>query len=111
MKVARFRGYSGDCGATDPANISDYYYMAPGEGKYFDIHYGLPCRWFVYATTSSSGDYTVGGALSVCQNSTSSPGVLDYKSFGFEYIEYIDNQQITKRQIGKELVIKCLEPA
>jgi len=28
--------------------------------------------------------------------------------FGFEYIEYIEGQQITKRQIGaKPLIIKC----
>ena len=37
--------------------------------------------------------------------------MLDYKSFGFEYIEYIDNQQITKRQIGKDWIVKCREPA
>jgi len=34
--------------------------------------------------------------------------MLDYKSFGFEYIEYLDNnQQITKRQIGKDFLVKC----
>ena len=37
--------------------------------------------------------------------------MLDYKSFGFEYIAYIDNQQITKRQIGKDWIVKCREPA
>ena len=45
--------------------------------------------------------------------SFSSPGgTLTINNFGFEYIEYLDNgQQITKRQIGKELVIKCREPS
>jgi hypothetical protein len=36
--------------------------------------------------------------------------VLHYKSLGFEYIQYIDDQQITKRQIGKDLIIKCMPP-
>jgi len=37
--------------------------------------------------------------------------VLQYPSFGFEYIEYLDNnQQITKREIGKPVIIKCLPP-
>jgi len=36
--------------------------------------------------------------------------MLDYNAFGFEYIEYIDGQQITKRQMGKDLIIKCLPP-
>jgi len=89
VKISQFRGYLGDCGATDPANISDYYYMAPGEEKYFDIQYGSPCRWFFYARTTASVDYAVGGASSLCQNSSTSPGVIDYKTFGFEYIEYI----------------------
>jgi len=84
--------------------------MAPGEEKYFDIWFGSPCRWFFYAITGVSTSYTVGGASSICQNSSVSPGTLSYKSFGFEYIEYVDNQQITKRQIGKDLIVKCREP-
>ncbi|MFA6328007.1 MAG: hypothetical protein WCY41_01030 [Candidatus Micrarchaeia archaeon] len=97
-------------------NISDYYYLAPGEEKYIapggSRWYGLPChRWIVsYVGGTSSGD-AVRGASSVCQNSTTSPGVLDYKTFGFEYIQYMEGQQITKRQIGKDLIIKCREPA
>jgi len=109
VKTPQFRGYLNDCGATDPANISDFYYMAPGEEKYFDIYVGSPtCRWFIYAITSPTGGASVGGASSVCQNSTTSPGTLDYKTLGFEYIEYLDNgQQITKRQIGKDFIVKC----
>ena len=95
-------------------NISDYYYLAPGEEKYLapgSSWYGLPCYRYVRSYVgSTSSSYYVRGASSVCENSTASPGVLDYKTFGFEYIEYIDNQQITKRQIGKELIIKCREP-
>jgi len=95
-------------------SISDYYYLAPGEEKYIapaGIWYGLPCERYVrsYVGGTSSG-YTLRGASSVCQNSTTSPGTLSYKTFGFEYILYIDGQQITKKQISKELIIKCREP-
>jgi len=46
------------------------------------------------------------------QSSSSSPsyGTLNINSFGFEYVEYIDGQQITKKQLGKPLVVKCSEP-
>ncbi len=91
-------------------NISDYYYLAPGEEKYFawGAGIGLPCDPEVISITGTSSSYIVGGAVSLCQNSTSTPGTLQYKTFGFEYIEYIEGQQITKRQIGKDLIIKCL---
>jgi len=100
---------------TGEYNISDYFYLGPGEEKYLapgGSWYGLPCYKYIRAyaggTSSNSNVY---GASSACQNSTTSPGVLDYPSFGFEYIEYLDsNQQITKRQIGKDLIIKCREP-
>jgi len=95
-------------------NISDYYYLAPGEEKYFapgSSWYGLPCYRYVYSYVGgTSSGLNVRGASSVCQNSSASPGYLDYKTFGFEYIAYIDGQQITKTQIGKDLIIKCMEP-
>jgi len=110
-KATQFNG-GGTCGA--PAaylNISDYYYFGPGEEKYFAWSMGTACTWYILARTDTSTTYLVGGASSLCQNSTTSPGVLDYKSFGFEYIVYIEGQQVTKRQIGKDLIIKCREPA
>jgi hypothetical protein len=111
LRATIFRSPGSSCGAPDGSNLSDYYYMAPGEEKYFDANmFGMPCVWFVYAVTTGSTSYNVGGASSLCQNSSSSPGYLDYKTIGFEYIEYIEGQQITKRQIGKDLIIKCREP-
>jgi len=112
-KITQFGG--GSCGAPNPANISDYYYLAPGEEKYFGwagSGFGTPCSPVIFLSTGSSTGYTLGGAKSVCQNSSSSPGMAVYNSFGFEYIEYLDNsQQITKREMGaKPLTIKCLEP-
>jgi len=80
------------CEASGLVNFTDYYYLAPGEEKYVAagwVH-GLPCHRYVYSEVggTSSSNY-VRGASSVCQNSTSSPGVLDYKTLGFEYIQYI----------------------
>ena len=100
------------CGVTGAANIADYYYLAPGEELYFGVAsmYNLPCHRFLADVTGATGAYSLGGASSICQNSTTSPGFLNHKTFGFEYIEYVDNQQITKREIGKELVIRCKPP-
>jgi len=95
-------------------NISDYYYMAPGEEKYFATsgYHGIGfCRRHIPFTTSATGGNNVGGATSICQNSSSSPGMINFNTFGFEYIQYVDGQQITKRQIGtKPLIAKCREP-
>jgi len=111
IKMTQF--WSNTCGISGAtsSNISDYYYMGPGEEKYFATFFGTPCTMEIIFRTGASASYYVGGASSVCQNSTTDPGMLSYKSLGFEYIEYIDNQQITKRQIGKELIIKCRDPA
>jgi len=106
--------YGSSCGLpyTGSHNISDYYYLAPGEEKYFtrSAYFGVNCNKYFVFQTGASGSYFVGGASSVCQNSSESPGFVYYKSFGFEYIKYIDGQAITKRQIGPDMVIKCIEP-
>jgi len=101
-----------NCGATNPSNISDYFYLGPGEEKYFSYSssFGTPCGWVIVATDSATTNGYIGGASSLCQNSTTAPGTLDYKSIGFEYIAYIDGQQITKRQIGKDFIVKCMPP-
>jgi hypothetical protein len=91
-------------------NISDYFYLAPGEEKYFAMGYGTPCNRQVNCVVGASGGGQLGGASSLCQNSTATPGVLDYKTLGFEYISYVEGQQVTKRQIGKEWIVKCLPP-
>jgi len=38
-----------------------------------------------------------------------SPGIFIIRNFGFEYIEYVDGQQITKRENGKDLMTKCAQ--
>jgi len=101
-----------NCGAACFSNISDFYYLAPGEEKSFAMSslFGTACDWAILSITGASAGRQLGGASSVCQNSSTSPGVLDYKSIGFTYIEYIDGQQITKNQIGKDFIAKCLPP-
>lgn len=109
-KITMFSG--SNCGATSNENISNFFYLGPGEEKYFSYapFYGTACSWAIYATTGATSVMSVGGASTVCQNSSASPGVLDYKSLGFEYIQYIEGQQITKRQIGRDWIVKCLPP-
>jgi len=92
-------------------NISDYYYIAPGEEKYFAWGFSTPAIrliYFVTGDTATTG--RIGGASSICNfNNSANPGTMVMNNFGFEYIEYLDNnQQITKREVGsKPLVIKC----
>ena len=94
------------------SNMSDYFYISPGEETYFSRTgagwYSTPCDRWIIIRDGTSSSYFVGGASSVCINSTTSPGTVVVKNFGFEYVQYIENTQITKRQIGaKPLVIKC----
>jgi len=101
-------------------NISDYLYLAAGEEGYLadttwagKVHYNVPSqRYIEFRLTSAGGavgTYSLFAASSVC-NPTPSYGSVVVKNFGFEYIEYVDGQQITKRQIGRDLIIKCSQP-
>jgi len=88
--------------------ISNIFYLAPGEESYFAIIelYGVPQQRIFYFSNYSGG-WVLNGADSLCGTSPGRDTVV-MKNFGFEYIEYIDNQQITKRQVGaKPLIIKC----
>ena len=84
-------------------SISDYFYLAPGEERYFGYQYtpvglGTTCDYglgYARASTTSYCEYD-------------KPSTLVLEDFGFEYIVYIDGQQITKKEIGKPLVIKCV---
>lgn len=93
-------------------DIEDYYYLAPSEEDYFawQTSDGLCDSRVAFSTGATSG-YTVGGASTLCQNSSASPGQVLFRSFGFEYIQYVEGQQLVKRQIGaKPLIVKCREP-
>jgi hypothetical protein len=98
--------------------MSTKYRLAPGEESYFAYHYifpGIPDlgsgnRSFVMFSHESSGaayTFAPGSAQSVCQ--LNAPyGSLIANNFGFEYQVTIDGQTLTKREIGKPLVINCL---
>ena len=115
-----YNGNTGElgCPSGGVCNMSDHYYLAPGEELYFadtnnggKTHYNVPGQRYIgYRTAGgASGGYNLYSVASVC--GISPPyGSAVVKNFGFEYIEYIDNQQITKRQIGKDLIIKCSQP-
>ena len=105
---------------SDKCNISDYIYLAPGEETYLAdttddgaVHYNVPVKRYIDFRLASAGGaggtYYLYAASSVC-GVAPSYGSLVMKGFGFEYIEYIEGQQITKRQIGKDLIIKCSQP-
>jgi hypothetical protein len=103
------RGSTGFCPVeNNQYNISDYYYLAPGEKKYFmENEYGMVGMQLDGPTVVSIYFYA---ARTLCENSASR-GTLIINNFGFEYIEYLEGQQLTKRQIGaKPLIIKCREP-
>jgi len=121
IRITRLLGGSGRtletfvCGNTAfcPAantvyNISDYFYLAPGEKKVFGTTNALVG---IYLDGATAASWRLYAASSLCQNSSTSPGALQINNFGFEYIAYIDGQQITKRQVGKPLVIKCMGPS
>jgi len=98
------------CGSAGYANISDKYYLAPGEEKHFCSNNNGCSAYIHFAFTAVGASYTnsLAAFSSGCQNSTDNQGTLNVNNFRFEYIEYIDGQQITKRQVGtKPLTIKC----
>jgi len=93
-------------------NISDYFYLAPGEEKYFadnahSYSYSVPLNRDIAFCIGASGSlHFLSGVSSVCTGT--GLGVVNMKDFGFEYIAYVEGQPITKRQIGaKPLIIKC----
>ena len=103
------------CGAPyGQANLSTYLYLSPGSevalGNPIQFP-GLVCGWEINAYPGASGGSFISGIAPDCANSSTNPGILVYKTFAFEYIEYVEGQQITKKQSGtKPLMIKCREP-
>jgi hypothetical protein len=88
-------------------------YLAPGEEKalaYPSYFSGIPSpgsgnlTFFVLEYMSATR-----GALSSNCSRTQPFGTAVISNFGFEYIEYIEGQQVTKRQAGaKPVMIKCM---
>jgi len=91
--------------------------MAPGEEQimgYSSFYSGVPAihQFFGFLGTGASNPYplvTLTAAQSVCQRDAPF-GMLTTNDFGFEYAQTIEGQTVTKKQVGKPLVIKCTEP-
>lgn len=97
--------------------ISDVAYIAPGETYYFGDTTGTGLgsgrnSWFrigSLSACSTSGFQLCAPEVSLCKNTSFVTGVFVLEDFGFEYVQYIEGQQITKRQMGtKPLAIKCI---
>ena len=107
---------SAACGVASSGaqNMSDFLYMGPGEENFigWTTTTGFSCDREIALRAASTTGYLVGIASQICPNSTTNNGITSISSFGFEYIEYIDGQQITKRQMSaKPLIIRCIAPA
>ncbi len=93
------------------SSISELYYLGPGEEKYFGTsgagYFEVPLdRTIAFHQGTGSWGYALFGADTVCDGTGT--GTLVMRNFGFEYVQYVENQQITKRQVGtKSLMIKC----
>ncbi|MEM2137936.1 MAG: hypothetical protein QW568_02515 [Candidatus Anstonellaceae archaeon] len=61
----------------------------------------------IYASTVAQANNYYMGAASVCN--TDGSGTLVIKDFGFEYVEKIESNSLTKRFVGKDVVAKCLK--
>jgi len=92
--------------------------MAPGEEKilgrpaFFSGIPGSIYQFFGFLGAGAPNPYplaTLAAAQSLCQRDEPY-GTLVANNFGFEYIQTIEGQTITKRQAGKPLVIKCTDP-
>jgi len=87
---------------------SPVFRLAPGEEAYFGKSdtYSIPYNHYIFFQKIGT---CLGYGEELCalsQDCTS--GSININNFGFEYTEYIDGQQITKREIGaKPLMAKC----
>jgi len=105
------------------SSMSDVYYLAPGEEKYFGGLYsnpwpGLPDNRAVTVTLPTNLTaglaWSLRGAQTVCAN-TNNPGTgygfLQISQFGFEFDQYVEGQTVAKKQIGaKPLMVNCIPP-
>jgi len=91
------------------ATVRNNFALAPGEekmvGQYPD--FSEIRTWWMSRIGSGYGGYE--SAQAIC-NLNAPYGYFIMNKFGFEYEETIDGQVITKRQIGKPVVVQCRNP-
>ncbi|MCX6770373.1 MAG: hypothetical protein NT051_06935 [Candidatus Micrarchaeota archaeon] len=90
--------------------FNDTIYIVPGQedclggGFFTSISDFCGNRMIYYATTNSSG-YHVGHSIMCNPDGT---GTFEIKNLGFEYVEYIDGNEMTLQQVGSApLLGKC----
>ena len=86
-------------------------YLAPGEETCIGNHNMPQCNsWSLQyepATIAAPYGNVLNGTSTRCD--TQGRGVLTIKNFGFAYTQYVEGQQITKKQAGtKDLLVKCI---
>ena len=85
-------------------------YLYPGEEKTlgYPSYFGFPDPG-VGNRAFFVPDFQMAGAMSSNCSRTQPYGTAVINNFGFEYTEYIEGQQITKRQVGVEpVVMRCM---
>ena len=100
-------------------NLSDEYYFSPGEDVY--IGNGMPYRlpgipsksgWAFRSKGSCNQTYVyLCAASSMCiyPIQKNGYGLVRVENFGFEYVEYVEGKNITKKFIGKSpIIMKCV---
>ena len=95
--------------------MENYYYLGSGETGIFG--YKAAGYWpniaenrlmRIYLGDVAGVGYSLYAATKICTQAGKDGGYLEIPNFGFEYITYINNVPITKKQIGsKPLIIKC----
>ncbi len=89
-------------------NLTDIY-LAPGEEiciSDYRVPPGSLCNIGVEFNPTVIGHFTLAAVDQTCDST--GRGTATLKDFGFEYIVYIEGQQITKREIGaKPFIAKC----
>ena len=91
------------------SQVRDNYVLAPGEEKMVGQYPGIGDirTWWMCQIGSGCGGYE--SAQQIC-NLNSPYGYFIMNKFGFEYEETIDGQTITKKQMGKPVVVSCKDP-
>ena len=114
-KIIGSTGYASKYYNGASSSISNYFYLAPGEEKFIGTSIMGGSKQFVYFWSTewagANDSIVVSSVTPGTGCSTASPwGTVMMSNFGFEYILYLEGQQITKKFIGaKPLMIKCVD--
>ena len=131
--ISSFWCQHADCGGAGVIrNISDFYYLAPGEEKTLKGSAFGGQQMIISMTESANTETTTTYNFFAAKSKCRSPvfnnnmtqflidmanypnyewGTLEINDFGFEYMMYIEGVTITKRQIGKPLLARCINAA